>query len=820
LPTRPKNIPVVNGVSRSFKVIGLILTLFFTILLLTYYAHSYASATTTSQGSSADTVILQIGLQIELILVFTLIAFSGLISGSLKALGSALLISIGISVPMLILGKLGVFADFNRVFADFNNEQVVFSLLFFFGSSLVLPILTRKRGGLKTLIATLLGSVLVLLPLLTYSLISLPTSFSQTSDLPILAFLSGHDTYLNEIGLLSSFGVLLGATLVSLRPGFRTGRPEIDVALPSVAVSIAGIASFAEFWGEPSALVYLLLVIGFLSFVSVAKRELGLVPASLALAISLYMAYQTLNSINIHNLTLTSPSPSPLPLAYLYLVGVNSPTLFDPYALERKALKNLNQGNYSVARNYLNILKSYGISETEVFLDVLSTRNCNAILWMQDNFRIDYSKCGKLLRYSVDCMISKSVLPASADMILEVLASTDQEYAEKLAAFILSKGTRDIRAQKAKQIMARLYGNHQPQQTSQQLQQPSQPQQLKAPPLDQWKPELWLGREIYGYRVTRVLGSGGTSYVLEGVRGNERYAIKVPKLSGAQKEATRASFTTFVDLSNESSKLQELSENNDAIVRIFGTFIDVNTIKSIESGETSYYLTSPPAIVMEMMEGGTLNDLIKKREVILSKYWPEAVKLIFLRIAYALDFIHNPKLQGTTGYVHLDVKPQNVFFKTPPGNLGDEILENLKYGRTVVKLGDLGSARRIGETFFEYTPDYCPIDQVEAAITRKGAQPSMDVYAFGATLYKALTGVTYNPPEVIKLMDEAVSKMLSGSIGYQDAINRAKNIYASYYGKNLGDVPEKFRPIILATTHPNPFQRPKMSEVIEMLKRV
>ncbi|MCI2413680.1 MAG: protein kinase [Candidatus Aramenus sp.] len=813
MPIRPKKSAVVNGVSRSFKVVGFVLTLIFAFLSLTYYAHSYRSVVTSSHDSLALTTVLKLGLQVELILIFTFIAFSGLISGYLKALGSALLVSIGISVPGIVIFKSHMI---------FNDEQLVFSLLFFLGSSLVLPVLVRKRGGLKTLIATLLGSVPVLLPLLTYSLRPLPPSFSQTSDLPVLAFLGGQNTYLDEIGLLSSFGVLLGSTLASLRPGFRTGRPEIDVTLPSVAVSLAGIASFAALWGVPSALVYLLPVVGFLSFVSVVKRELGLVPAALALAISLYIAYQALKSLNILNLTITWPAPyflSPLPLAYLYVVGVNSPLLFDPYALESKALKALNQGNYGIARNYLNMLKSYGISETEVFLEVLSSRNCNAILWMQDNFRIDYSKCGKLLRYSVDCMISKNVLPAPADKILEVLASTDQEYAEKLAGFILSKGTRDIRAQKAKQIMARLYGNHQPQQTSQQPPQPPQPQQLKAPPLDHWKPELWLGRELYGYRVTRVLGSGGTSYVLEGVRGNERYAIKIPKLSGAQKEATRASFTTFVDLSKESSKLQELSENNDAIVRIFGTFIDVNTIKSIENGETSYYLTSPPAIVMELTEGGTLNDLIKKREVILSKYWPDAVKLIFLRIAYALDFIHNPKLQGTTGYVHLDVKPQNVFFKVPPGNLGEEVLENLKYGRTVVKLGDLGSARRIGESFFEYTAEYCPIEQVEAAITRRGAQPSMDVYAFGATLYKALTGVTYNPPEVIKLMDEAVSKMLSGSVGYQEAINRAKNIYASYYGRNLGDVPERFRPIILATTHPNPAQRPKMSEVIEMLKR-
>ncbi|MCY0858966.1 MAG: protein kinase [Sulfolobaceae archaeon] len=800
----------IDRISKGFKVAGFILTLFFflsSLYLLLYHHLSKVSLQT--QNNAPFQSPIYYALLIELIFIFASITFAAFISGTFKVFGTALLVSVGLG--LLIAVPYG-----------FNSSLQTDVAFFFFIGCVWLAYHSSKDWSFKDPIFK--PNILIINMVVSFLILNLLMGFSLSllNSVPFIPFLPLSGRPADKIALISELSLLLGATLASLKPGYRTWKPLIDVFLPSVVVSLAAAISFVEFWGRINYLLFLLIAVGLLNLLSIVRRELGLVPASMALAISGFIAYEGIKSI-----LASSPMAfylfSPLPLAYLFIVGINPPKAFDPYELLRNAQtalfsgdieRAIVEGNTATAYGYINVFRKYGIPEAYILINSLLNGYYNTVLWMMDNLIIDYRQLdADDLRRVSDFIMNNNVLPSSAGELLEALAAKDKNYAEMFARYILSTGVNDIRAQKARQVLARLHGKRQRKSRLQ--------QQIKAPPLDQWNPELWVGRELYGYKVTKVLGIGGTSYVLEGTRGNERYAIKVAKLSSAQKDLTRASLNTFVDLSKEYSKLQDLSENSDAIVRIYGAFIDVNTIKSIESGETYYYLSSPPAIVMELMEGGTLNDLIKRSEILFSQYWPEAVKLIFLRIAYALEFIHNPKLSGiSVGYVHLDVKPQNIFFKIPPGNLGEEVLENLKQGKTTVKLGDLGSARRIGEKFFEYTPQYCSIDQVEAMITGKGAQPSMDVYAFGSSLYTALTGTIYNTLEVIKLMDNAVDRLITGSGDALELINKAKAIYVNEYGKNLGNVPEGFRQVILATTHPDPAKRPSMREVIEMLKKI
>lgn len=70
-----------------------------------------------------------------------------------------------------------------------------------------------------------------------------------------------------------------------------------------------------------------------------------------------------------------------------------------------------------------------------------------------------------------------------------------------------------------------------------------------------------------------------------------------------------------------------------------------------------------PAIVMELMTGGTAEDLVKKEAVFLSSNWPSVVRIIFMSTARALSVVHREN------YVHLDVKPRNIFSVNRQGTL-------------------------------------------------------------------------------------------------------------------------------------------------------
>ncbi|QKR00266.1 protein kinase [Metallosphaera tengchongensis] len=334
---------------------------------------------------------------------------------------------------------------------------------------------------------------------------------------------------------------------------------------------------------------------------------------------------------------------------------------------------------------------------------------------------------------------------------------------------------------------------------------------VSIPSLRSWDPKSWVGRSIYGYEVEGILGIGGTSFVLLGSREKKRYAIKVvnifPSSSGSQ---TRIGLSTFSDLSRESSKLQEISERSEEIVKLYGIYADVNTIAEILSGKTLLYLTNPPAIVMELMTGGTAEDLTSKQAVFLSSNWPEIVKTVFINIAKALYVVHSED------YVHLDVKPRNVFFSEDPGSVGSEVLDRLRSGKTKVKLGDLGSARRTGERISEYTGEYCPVDQVEAMLRGEGARPDMDVYALGATIYKLVNGSPLNPVEMVREMDTAVDLFLRRG-DYRSSLQKAREAYKVAHASIQLSRFKEIEPLVKSMTHWDHTRRPSIKEVLDQL---
>ncbi|MEM4083251.1 MAG: serine/threonine-protein kinase, partial [Saccharolobus sp.] len=303
-----------------------------------------------------------------------------------------------------------------------------------------------------------------------------------------------------------------------------------------------------------------------------------------------------------------------------------------------------------------------------------------------------------------------------------------------------------------------------------------------------WDPKNWIGREIYGYKVIDIIGTGGTSYILKGEKDGKLYALKIPLTKY---------LNNIVELIGESSKLIELSNKSPYIVRLYAMYTDQLDIESILKGKAEVYLNKPPLIVTELMEGGSIIDIDKN--MYNSEYWKKIVFLIVAKIAEALEIIH------AEGYVHCDIKPQNILLSKKLTYLD---YESLKTNKVMLKLADLGSAVRAGQKPFSYTPAYAPFDLVKASIYG-GVSPTVDIYSLGASLYRVITGTPLNSIEMIEAMNNFEEKRDPKYLNYS-LYNTRKTFLLTQYIRD-----KEIYNFITKMIDPEPNNRPTSREVKE-----
>lgn len=277
------------------------------------------------------------------------------------------------------------------------------------------------------------------------------------------------------------------------------------------------------------------------------------------------------------------------------------------------------------------------------------------------------------------------------------------------------------------------------------------PSLANLPRLDNWNPQAWVNQDIHGYKVKEHLATGLTGYVLRASfeHNGTEVAIKIPIL----KPGTGT--TALEETMSEATRLLELSEQSKYVVQLRGILVDRLNVQEILKGDSALYLRSPPAIVMEFMRGGTAKRLIEDpsyESLFYSEKWGGIVMLIGYMIATGLETIHK------AGFVHLDVKPQNILFNAVPPTTGGETIGQIQSGGLVPKLADLGSAVKVGGKANQFTSEYAPGEQVLG----NGAAPSMDIYALGATMHSLLTKTPFNSQRLIEAMNNAPRNQASG----------------------------------------------------------
>lgn len=260
-----------------------------------------------------------------------------------------------------------------------------------------------------------------------------------------------------------------------------------------------------------------------------------------------------------------------------------------------------------------------------------------------------------------------------------------------------------------------------------------------------------LGKEILGYRVTEVLGSGAFGTVYKVVKQNasgsyiralkhitlpseKQYESILNSMGGDHSKANSYFEGSFNEILHEINILNELSNDDGAthIVRYFENHID------IQDNPRSYNVY----ILMEYLT--PLNEHIKA-----NSFTVKDVVDLGLDVLEGLEACHRNKV------IHRDIKDDNIFYSQRGG----------------YKIGDFGVAKALKNSeraeSVKGTPNY---SAPEIILNQGSYNKSVDLYSLGIVLYRLLN-YNRNPflphyPDVYTSQDEeaAYAKRLTGAI--------------------------------------------------------
>ncbi|MGQ0603817.1 MAG: SUMF1/EgtB/PvdO family nonheme iron enzyme [Anaerolineales bacterium] len=205
----------------------------------------------------------------------------------------------------------------------------------------------------------------------------------------------------------------------------------------------------------------------------------------------------------------------------------------------------------------------------------------------------------------------------------------------------------------------------------------------------------WVGRELNGYTIVELIGSGSMADVFLARQPSMNRWVAIKVLSH-----TLASDTQFVARFKQEAQIVAALEHP-------------HILPVIDYGEVD----DVPYLVMRYVSGGTLQDLLHKGPLP-----PNDVLRYLTEIGQGLDYAHS------LGVVHRDIKPKNILLDTR----GNAFISDFGLAK-IVRGGGLthSGVGMIG------TPHYMSPEQGRGDAAVDGRS---DLYALGVMLYEMVTG--------------------------------------------------------------------------------
>ena len=226
---------------------------------------------------------------------------------------------------------------------------------------------------------------------------------------------------------------------------------------------------------------------------------------------------------------------------------------------------------------------------------------------------------------------------------------------------------------------------------------------------------LPIGYQLHWFQIESILGVGGFGITYLARDGNLKRSVAIKEFLPSDLSVRREDSTVEPISENESETFRWGLDRFLSEARTLARFQHPNIVgvhSVFEANNTAY-------MVMEYEQGRSLGTVLREPDSCRE----ENLRALLMPLLDGLERVHE------AGFVHRDIKPNNLFVRDD--------------GSPVVL--DFGSARQaLGvetRTLTSLvTPGFAPFEQYNA--TRDGDKqgPWTDIYALGATLYRAVTG--------------------------------------------------------------------------------